>query len=124
MLRKLLRCKLHGAIVSEANLEYEGSLTLPPELVKAAALAEGEKVLVVNVNTGARFETYVLVGRRARHVALNGGAARCGEVGDRLLVICFALYDEAEVARHKPNVILLDGGNRIKRGARKRSKRR
>jgi aspartate 1-decarboxylase len=124
MLRELLRCKLHGAVVSEADLAYEGSLTLPPELARAAGLVEGEKVLVVNVDTGARFETYVIIGRKPRHVALNGGAARLGEPGDRLLVLCFALCDEAEVKRHRPHVILVDERNRIKRPPRRARRRR
>jgi aspartate 1-decarboxylase len=114
MRRELCKSKIHGATVTEANLYYEGSLTLDMDLIEAADLVPYERVQVVNLNNGSRLETYVLPGERGSgSVHLNGAAARLGHVGDRVIVISYAHYDESEVAGHEPRVVFLDENNRI-----------
>ncbi len=114
MRRELCKSKIHGATVTEANLYYEGSLTLDMDLVDAADLVPYERVQVVNVNNGTRLETYILPGERASGVmALNGAAARLGAVGDRVILMSYAHYDESEVAGHEPRVVFVDDKNRI-----------
>lgn len=110
MLRRFLSSKIHRATVTATDLEYEGSLGLDEALMEAAGMAPGEMVLVFNVNTGARFETYIIPRPRgSRDVMLNGAAARLGEVGDRIIVITFCLSEEPITAR----VITLDAENNI-----------
>lgn len=114
MRRELCKSKIHGATVTEANLHYEGSLTLDMDLIEAADLVPYERIQVVNINNGARLETYVLPGERGSGaVALNGAAARMGERGDRLILISYAQYDESETAGHEPRVVFVDEENRI-----------
>lgn len=114
MLLKLLKCKLHQATVTRCDLEYHGSLTLDPDLMEAVGLLPYESILVSNVATGLRAETYTLPGVRGRgQVELNGAMARLGAVGDRLIVMAFAHYERDEVAGHRPRVAILDQRNRI-----------
>jgi len=114
MQRELCKSKIHGATITEANLYYEGSLTLDADLIEAADLVPYERIQVVNTNNGARLETYVLPGERGSGaVHLNGAAARLGEVGDRAILISYALYDESEAAGHEPRVVFVDEQNRI-----------
>lgn len=115
MFREMLKSKIHGAVLSEANLGYQGSITVPRDICAAASILDGEKVQVVNVNTGMRLETYVIAGNRPRHFALNGGAARCGLPGDRLLVMSYAAMDDAEARRFRPTILMMDGRNRVAR---------
>jgi aspartate 1-decarboxylase len=113
MQRELCKSKIHGATITQANLHYEGSLTLDRELIEAADLAPYEKIQVVNINNGVRLETYVLPGERGSGtVALNGAAARLGTVGDRVILISYAHFEESEVAGHEPHVVFVDDGNR------------
>lgn len=115
MLRHYCKSKLHHARVTQADLHYEGSLTVDEELLEAADIAPYEKVHVVNVNNGARFETYTIVGKRgSRVICLNGAAARLGHVGDQIIIITYAMLDEKEAKDHKPRVIILDEKNNIK----------
>ncbi len=120
MRRELCKSKIHGATVTEANLYYEGSLTLDADLIEVADLVPYERIQVVNLNNGSRLETYVLPGEPGSGaVALNGAAARLGAVGDRLILISYAQYDEAEIAGHEPRVVFVDERNRVvKRGLR------
>ncbi len=114
MRRVLCKSKIHGATVTEANLYYEGSLTLDTRLIKAADLVPYERIQVVNINNGARLETYVLPGEPGSGtVALNGAAARLGAAGDRLILISYAHYDDDEVAGHEPHVVFVDERNRV-----------
>lgn len=111
---KILRCKLHLATVTGSDLNYHGSLAIDPELMDAVGLHPYEAILVSNVATGDRAETYVLPGRRGTgQVELNGAMARLGAVGDRVIVMAFALLDPAEIDGHQPRVVALDGRNRI-----------
>lgn len=109
MLVTLLRSKLHRLTVTQANLNYIGSITLDPDLLEAAGLFEGEKVQIVNINNGERFETYTIVGERGSgQVGLNGPAARRVQVGDIIIVIAYAHMTPEEAANHKPVLIFPD----------------
>jgi aspartate 1-decarboxylase len=113
--RTLLRSKLHGAVVTDADPAYEGSITIDSELMAAADLAAFERVLVANVANGQRFETYVIAGPAgSRRIGLNGAAARLGLPGDRVIVMAWSDVEEAEVASFRPRVVLLDAGNRVR----------
>ncbi len=115
MLRLMLRAKIHRATVTEANLAYEGSLTVDENLLEAAGILPYEQVVVSNLNNGERFETYVIPsGRRGSgRICLNGPTARKGVVGDRILIFCYEYYNEDELKTYKPTVIKVDEKNRI-----------
>lgn len=116
MLRVMCKSKIHRATVTGADLNYVGSITIDPDLMEAANLLEYEQVHVVNVNNGARFETYVIAGTRgAGEICLNGAAARLAHAGDKVIVISYAQYDEAELASYRPTFIFVDEQNRITR---------
>ncbi|HEX8393461.1 MAG TPA: aspartate 1-decarboxylase [Longimicrobium sp.] len=118
MLRNMCKSKIHRATVTGADLNYIGSITIDPELMEAADLLEFEQVAVVNVNNGARFETYVIPGERGKgEMCLNGAAARLVHPGDKVIVISYAQYDEAEMASYRPRFIFVDEQNRISRDA-------
>ena len=105
MLITLLKAKLHRIRVTEANLDYEGSLTLDPDDMEAVGIVPYEKILVADLENGNRFETYAIAGRRGSRVCcLNGAAARLGKVGDRLIVMCFAQVSPDEAAGWQPRV--------------------
>lgn len=111
---RILKSKLHLATITRCDLHYHGSLTLDPDLMDAVGLIAYEAILVSNVATGLRAETYILPGVRGLgQVELNGAMARLGAVGDRVIVMAFALLDPAEVAEHRPRVVALDPQNRI-----------
>ena len=113
MRRTLLKSKIHRATVTDAELHYVGSLSVCPELMRAADLVEYEKILVANVSTGARFETYVIVGKPGE-VCLNGAAARLGAKGDIIIVLAWGEWEAGEVpANYRPSVVHVDGKNRV-----------
>ncbi len=115
MLRLMLRSKIHRATVTEANLEYEGSLTVDIGLLEAAGILPYEQVSVSNLNNGERFETYVIPGKRGSgEMVLNGPTARKGVKGDKIIVFCYEYYNEQELKSFKPTIILVDDKNRIK----------
>ena len=112
MLRFMMKSKLHGATVTHANLAYRGSLEVDRNLMEMADLLPGEKVQVVNLNNGARFETYVIEGEAGSGVmGANGGAARMVETGDSLLVISYCMLETEEARGFRPTVVLLDADN-------------
>ena len=116
MQRMMCKSKIHRATVTGADLNYMGSITIDPELMEAADLLEYEQVHVVNINNGARFETYVIAGEPgAGEICLNGAAARLAAPGDRVIVISYAQYSEEELAEHRPTFIFVDDQNRINR---------
>ncbi|HHK60384.1 MAG TPA: aspartate 1-decarboxylase [Desulfobacterales bacterium] len=116
MMRQMLKSKLHRATVTHAELHYEGSLTVDRDLMDAVDLVAGERVQVYNINNGERFDTYVIEGERGSGViGLNGAAARKGVVGDRIIVVSYAIYGEEELASYRPLAVLLDERNRIVR---------
>ena len=114
MLITVCKSKIHRAVVTEADLNYEGSITIDEKLMGTAGILPYELVHVLNLNNGSRFETYVLKGKLGSGIiCLNGPAARLGQVGDILLVISYCLLDEKEAKKHKPKLVYVDEKNRI-----------
>ncbi len=114
MLRQLLRSKIHRAVVTDACLEYEGSLTVDEDLLDAAGIVPYELVMVSNLQNGERFTTYAMNGKRGSgDVVLNGPTARKGVIGDQVIIFCYHYYDEDEVKHHHPTVIQVDEHNRM-----------
>jgi aspartate 1-decarboxylase len=115
MIRKMLRSKIHRAVVTDANLQYEGSITIDSDLLRQAGMAEYEQVQVVNLNNGARFETYIICGEAGSgDIQLNGAAARLAHTGDRIIIMAYSLVAEEELESWKPKVLLVDPENRVK----------
>ncbi|GGG40506.1 aspartate 1-decarboxylase [Hymenobacter glacieicola] len=111
---EILKSKIHRVKVTQAELHYVGSITIDEDLLDAANMVENEKVTIVNVNNGERFETYTIKGERGSGmICLNGPAARRVAVGDIIIIISYALIDFAEARTHKPTVIFPDQHNRI-----------
>jgi len=111
---QILKSKIHRAVITEANLNYVGSLTLDEDLMDAANVIEHEKIQVVNVNNGERLETYIIKGARGSGiVCLNGPAARKGAEGDIVIVISYALMDWEEAKKFKPTVVFPKEGNKL-----------
>lgn len=103
---QILKAKLHRIRITQACLDYEGSLSLDPDDMEKVGILPFEKILVADVENGNRFETYAIEGERGTHVCcLNGAAAHQGKVGDRVIVMCFATMDEAEARGFKPKVL-------------------
>jgi aspartate 1-decarboxylase len=114
MNREMFRSKIHRATVTLAELYYEGSITIDKHLLDAADILPYEKVQVVNVNNGARLETYTLEGERdSGIVCLNGPAARLGYPGDEVVIITYSQMSEEEAKKHTPTVVLVDKQNKI-----------
>ena len=113
MFRTLMKSKLHRGTVTAANLHYVGSITVDRDLMDAADLLENEKVQVVDIDNGARLETYVIPGERGSgDLCLNGAAARLVHPGDKIIVISYGMYSDAEARAHAPTVVVLDETNR------------
>lgn len=115
MFREFLKAKLHRAVITEAHLNYSGSITIDEELLKAAGIENNERVHIFNINNGARFETYAIRGKPgSKVVGLNGAAARMGAVGDLIIVVAYCYLSEEEIPGHKARVVVLGPGNEIK----------
>ncbi|MBI1780720.1 MAG: aspartate 1-decarboxylase [Sphingobacteriales bacterium] len=111
---EVLKSKVHRAVITEANLNYVGSLTLDEDLMEAANMIENEKVQVVNVNNGTRLETYLIKGKRGSGVCcLNGPAARWGAVGDIVIIISYAAMDFEKAKTYKPSIVFPKEGNKL-----------
>jgi aspartate 1-decarboxylase len=111
---EILKSKVHRLVITESNLNYIGSLTLDEDLMEATNLIANEKVQVVNINNGARIETYLIPGKRKSGICcLNGPAARSGAVGDIVIVISYARMDFEEAKKFKPWVVFPKEGNRL-----------
>jgi aspartate 1-decarboxylase len=109
----MLKSKIHRAVVTDANLHYVGSITIDPDLLQAADILEHEQVAVVDVDNGARFETYAIAGRPGSgDMCLNGAAARLVSPGDRIIVLSYAEYDQGELEHYEPVVVHVDSANR------------
>ena len=114
MLLTMFKSKIHRATVTEANLNYVGSITIDEDLLDAAGILPGEKVQIVNNNNGERLETYTIPGERGSGViCLNGAAARRVQPGDIVIIIAYCMIDATEVRDFKPNVVILDAQNHI-----------
>ena len=110
----MLYSKIHRATVSDANLNYVGSITIDEDLLDASQLRVGQKVEIVNVNNGERFSTYTIKGKRgSKDMCLNGAAARKVEIGDKIIVIAYASYSPDELDTYKPIVVHVDDNNEI-----------
>lgn len=112
MLLNILKSKIHRAVVTQADLNYVGSITIDENLMEAANIYENERVLIVNNNNGARFETYVIAGERGSGmICLNGSAARMVQVGDIVIIMAYALMTPEEAKAHKPSAVFPKAGN-------------
>ena len=111
---QILKCKIHRATVTGINMSYEGSIVIDSDLMEEVGLIGYEKVLVANISTGDRFETYVIPGDAGSgSIELNGATARLGQTGDRVIIFAFAAMPEAEARSHSPRIIQLDEKNRV-----------
>ena len=115
MILNMLKAKIHCAVVTEANLQYMGSITIDEELMKAANILPNERVQVVDNNSGARLETYVIPGKAGSGViCLNGAAARLVQPGDIVIIMAYAFMEETEAVAHVPTVVMVDEKNAIR----------
>ncbi len=108
----MMKCKIHRATVTDADLNYEGSVSIDKKLIQAAGLLLNEKVDIYNCNNGARFSTYVIEGKKGQ-VCLNGAAARHVQKGDLVIIVAYASMNEAEAKKHQPKVVFVDAKNQI-----------
>lgn len=109
---EMLKSKIHHATVTDADLNYTGSVSIDPALCEAVGLREWEKVDVLDINNGARLTTYVIHGNPGE-VCLNGAAARLVQKGDRVIIVSYAQFDEAEAETHRPSVVIVDDNNQV-----------
>lgn len=111
---EMLYSKIHRATVTDANLDYVGSITIDKELLDASRIMVGQKVEIVNINNGERFSTYVIQGKAgAMDICINGAAARKAAPGDKVIIIAYAEYEPSELETYEPNVVLVDEKNQI-----------
>jgi aspartate 1-decarboxylase len=116
MLYPMLQAKIHRATVTDANLHYEGSISIDEDLLEAAGMREFQQVHVVDINNGARFETYAIRAPRGSGIiCLNGAAARLVQPGDLVIIFTYCMYTQEELAQYKPRIIPVDEKNRIKK---------
>lgn len=114
MMRTMLKSKIHRATITDSDLHYVGSITIDPDLLEAADILDYEQVSVVDVDNGARFETYTIPGQRgSREIKVNGAAARMVHTGDTIIVISYGQYDPADLESYEPVVVHVDRTNRI-----------
>jgi len=114
MLIEMLYSKIHRATVTDANLNYVGSITVDEELLEASKMRVGQKVEILNINNGERFSTYIILGERGqRDICLNGAAARKVHKGDKIIIVAYATYNDTELENYKQTVVLLDDENAI-----------
>ena len=115
MFRTMMNGKIHRATVTEANLNYVGSITIDSAILDAVGMVENEKVQIVNNHNGARFETYIIAGERGSGtICLNGAAARLVQPGDTVIIISYALMSDEEILEHQPKIAIMDKDNTIK----------
>ncbi|WQR74745.1 aspartate 1-decarboxylase [Helicobacter pylori] len=110
---EMLYSKIHRATITDANLNYIGSITIDEDLAKFAKLREGMKVEIVDVNNGERFSTYVILGNKKGEICVNGAAARKVAIGDVVIILAYANMNEDEINAHKPSIVLVDEKNEI-----------
>lgn len=116
MLREVLRSKIYYAKVTQAKLYYQGSITIDAKIMEKADIGPGEKVHVLNLNNGARFQTYVIKGKKDSGViCLNGPAARLGAEGDKVVILSYCALDQAEMLKHKSRFVILNDKNKVRK---------
>lgn len=114
MILTMLKSKIHRAVVQQADLSYVGSITIDEELLEKSGIYEYEKVQIVDINNGNRFETYTIAGERGSGmICLNGAAARCVQVGDHIIIMSYVQMEEEEAKKHRPKVLFVDEDNTI-----------
>ncbi len=114
MLLEFLYAKIHRATVTDANLNYVGSITVDAAILEKANMSEGQKVDILNINNGERFQTYIIAGERGKKdFCLNGAAARKAQVGDKIIICAYALMSADEAKNFKPSIVKLDDNNNI-----------
>lgn len=112
----MLKSKIHRATVTQAELDYVGSITIDTALLNAAGMYEYEKVQIADINNGERFETYIIAGEEnSGIICLNGAAARCVQKGDEIIIMSYCQMSKSEVEVHKPTVVFVDGNNKVSR---------
>lgn len=112
---EMLKSKIHRVVVTQSELDYVGSVTIDEELMEAAGILEYEKVLIVDIDNGNRFETYTIAGKKGSGViCLNGAAARCVDVNDKVIIMAFCTVEASEAKEHKPVVVFVNEDNSIK----------
>lgn len=115
MLTRLLKAKIHHAVVTQTSPEYHGSITIDRDLLRACGMLPYEAVLVADCENGNRFETYIIPGEAGSGIiGINGAAARLSAEGNRVIIMCFALYDQKEVEQHQAKVLVLNPDNSVK----------
>lgn len=115
LLRQMLHSKIHRATITAADINYEGSITLSPELIQKAHMYPGESVHIWNITAGTRFQTYILEGiSGSRDICVNGAAARLVSPGDKIIIASFVMMPEADCRTHQPVVVFVDDFNQIK----------
>ena len=118
MFRSMMKSKIHQATVTEANLQYEGSITIDRTLLRAADLLPGEQVHIVNLNNGSRIETYCVEGPAGSGtICMNGAAARWAQVGDQVIIISYAMMEEEQARLNRPKIVFVDRSNKIQESA-------
>ncbi|HLD49670.1 MAG TPA: aspartate 1-decarboxylase [bacterium] len=114
MQRQVLSGKIHRATVTDAHIDYEGSITIDSDLLKAANILPNEKVLIANLTNGARLESYAVAGEPGKgEICLNGGAAKHGKKGDLVIIMSFIVMTDEEIKKHKPCIVRVDSRNKI-----------
>ena len=114
MFREFLESKIHRATVTDANLNYVGSITIDEDLMNAAKMREWQKVEILDINNGERFQTYIIKGEAGSGViCLNGAAARKVQKGDKVIIVTYAILNEQEIENYQPNIVIVDDKNRI-----------
>ena len=112
----LLKAKIHRAVVTQADLDYVGSVTIDTRLLRESGILEYEKVQIVDINNGNRFETYTIAGEEGSGIiCLNGAAAKCVSVGDKVIIMAYATMTPEEAKEHKPTVVFVDDHNQVER---------
>ena len=115
MLLEFLYAKIHRASVTDANLNYVGSITIDENILDKANLSEGQKVDILNINNGERFQTYIIAGKRGnKDFCLNGAAARKAQIGDKIIICAYAMMTQEEAKIFKPTIVQIDENNEIK----------
>lgn len=115
MLKEFLDSKIHRATVTDANLEYVGSVTIDETLINTAGMHEWQKVEILDINNGERFQTYIIKGEpNSGIICLNGAAARKVQKGDKVIIVTYVTLNETEILTHKPKIVMVDENNKIK----------
>ena len=116
MMREFLKAKIHGATITQANINYTGSLSIDEEILEKSGILPNERIYVYNINNGHRFDTYVIKGDKgSRRIGLNGAAARLGAIGDRLIIVAYCNLEESEIPNHQARVLILGENNVIEK---------